>query len=99
MGFSIAALPCTVRSLSMLPLLPASLVDLNNGESLFGEKEQARLLAGEQLPCMLLVLLDKLTLFSLARWYGTWPGCALCKLAGWNGVVAVCVAFTVTALV
>ena len=61
--------------------LPASLVDLNNGESLFGEKEQARLLAGEQLPCMLLVLLDKLTLFSLARWYGTWLGCALCKLA------------------
>ena len=88
-----------VRSSSMLPLLPASLVDLNNGESLFGEKEQARLLAGEQLPCMLLVLLDQLTLFSLARWYGTRLGCALCKLAGWNGVVAVCVAFTVTALV
>ena len=49
----------------MLPLLPASLVDVNNGESLFGEKEQARLLAAEQLPCMLRVLLDKLTLFSL----------------------------------
>ena len=65
MGFSIAALPFTVRSLSMLPLLPASLVDVNNGESLFGEKEQARLLAAEQLPCMLRVLLDKLTLFSL----------------------------------
>ena len=61
MGFSTAALPFTVRSLSMLPLLPASLVDLNNGESLFGEKEQARLLAGEQ-PCMPLDLLDKLTL-------------------------------------
>ena len=86
MGFSIAALPFTVRSLSMLPLLQVSLVDLNNGESLLGEKEQARLLAGEQLPCMLLVLLDKLTLFSLARWYGTWLGCALCKLAGSNGV-------------
>ena len=83
----------------MLPLLPASLVDLNNGESLFGEKEQARLLAAEQLPCMLRVLLDKLTLFSLALWYVTWLGCALCKLAGWIGVVAVYMVFTVTALI
>ena len=56
-------------------------------------------LAGEQLPCMLLVWLDRLNLFPLARWYGTWPGCALCKLAGWNGVVAVYVALTVTALI
>ena len=39
----------------------ASWVDLDIGDSLFGEKEQARLLAGEQLPC-LLCLLDKLTL-------------------------------------
>ena len=83
----------------MLPLLLASLIDLKNGKSLFGEKEQAQLLAGEQLPCMLLVLLDKLTLFSLARWYGIWLGCALCKLAGWLGVVAVYIAFTVTALI
>ena len=83
----------------MLPLLPASLVDLNNGEYLFGEKEQARLWAGEQLPCMLLVLLDKLTRFSLPRWYGTWLGFALCKLASWNGAVAVYMAFTVTALI
>ena len=38
-------------------------------------------------------------LFSLARWYGTWLGFALCKLAGLNGVVAVYVAFSVTALI
>ncbi len=25
-------------------------------------------------------------LVSLARWYGDWQGCALCKLAGLNGV-------------
>ena len=34
----------------------------------------------------------------LARWYGTWLECALCKLTGSNGVVAVYVAFTMTAL-
>ena len=28
-----------------------------DGDSFFGEKEQARLLAGEQLPCLLLVCL------------------------------------------
>ena len=44
------------------PLSTASWVDLNFDDSLFGEKEQARLLAGEQLPCLLLVLLDRLTL-------------------------------------
>ena len=37
------------------PLCTASWVDLDIGDSLFGEKEQARLLAGEQLPCLLLV--------------------------------------------
>ena len=31
------------------PLSTASRVDLNIGDSLFGDKEQARLLAGEQL--------------------------------------------------
>ena len=55
----------TTRSLSMLPpLSTASWVDLNIGDSLFSEKEQARLLAGEQLPCLLLVLLDMLTLLA-----------------------------------
>ena len=44
------------------PLSTAGWVDLSIGDSLFGEKEQARLLAGEQLPCLLLVLLDRLTL-------------------------------------
>ena len=44
------------------PLSIASWVDLNIGDSLFGEKKQARPLAGEQLPCLLLVLLDELTL-------------------------------------
>ena len=43
------------------PLSTAGWVDLSFGDSLFGEKEQARLLAGEQLPCLLLVLLDRLT--------------------------------------
>ena len=38
--------------------------DLNIGDSLFGEKKQARPLAGEQLPCLLLVLLDRLTLLA-----------------------------------
>ena len=33
------------------PLSTAGWVDLSIGDSLFGEKEQARLLAGEQLPC------------------------------------------------
>ena len=46
------------------PLSTASRVDLNIGDSLFGDKEQARLLAGEQLPCLLLVLLDRLTLLA-----------------------------------
>ena len=45
------------------PLSTAGWVDLSIGESLFGEKEQARLLAGE-LPCLLLVLLDRLTLLA-----------------------------------
>ena len=36
-------------------------------------------------------------LSSLARWCGTWLGCALCKLAGLNGVVAAYMAFSVTA--
>ena len=40
------------------------LVWLNIGNSLFGEREQARLLAGEQLPCLLLVLLDMLNLLA-----------------------------------
>ncbi len=38
-------------------------------------------------------------LVSLARWYGTWLGCALCKFAGLSGVVAAYVAFSVTALI
>ena len=46
------------------PLSIASWVDLNIGDSLFGEKKQARPLAGEQLPCLLLVLLDRLTLLA-----------------------------------
>ena len=46
------------------PLSVASWVDLNIGDSLFGEKKQARPLAGEQLPCLLLVLLDMLTLLA-----------------------------------
>ena len=46
------------------PFSTASWVDLNIGDSLFGEKEQARVLAGEQLPCLLLVLLDRLTLLA-----------------------------------
>ena len=46
------------------PLFTASWVKLNIGDSLFGEKEQARLLAGEQLLCLLLVLLDMLTLLA-----------------------------------
>ena len=55
----------TVRSLSMLPPLSiASWVDLSIGDSLFDEKKQARPLAGEQLPCLLLVLLDRLTLLA-----------------------------------
>ena len=43
------------------PLSIASWVDLNIGDSLFGEKKQARPLAGEQLPCL---LLDRLTLLA-----------------------------------
>ena len=43
------------------PLSTASWVDLNIDDSLFGEKEQDELLAGEQLPCLLPVLLDRLT--------------------------------------
>ena len=43
----------------------ASWVDLNIADSLFGEKKQARPLAGKQLPCLLLVLLDRLTLLAL----------------------------------
>ena len=55
----------TVRFLSKLPpLSTAGWVDLSIGGSLFGEKEQARLLAGAQLPCLLLVLLDRLTLLA-----------------------------------
>ena len=55
----------TVRFLSMLPpLSTAGWVDLSIGDSLFGEKEQARFLAGEQLPCLLLVLLNRLTLLA-----------------------------------
>ena len=51
--------------LSILPpLSTAGWVDLSIGDSLFGEKEQARLLAGKQLPCLLLVLLDRLTLLA-----------------------------------
>ena len=46
------------------PLSTASWVDLNIGDSLSGEKKQARPLAGEQLPCLLLVLLDMLTLLA-----------------------------------
>ena len=46
------------------PLSTASRVDLNIGDSLFDDKEQARLLVGEQLPCLLLVLLDRLTLLA-----------------------------------
>ena len=46
----------------MLSLIPVSQVDSNIGDFLFGEKEQARLLAGEELPRVLFVLLDKLTL-------------------------------------
>ena len=64
----VVSLPCclfTIHSLSMLPLLSVGWVDLNIGNSLFGEKEQARLLVGEQLPCVLLVLLDRLTLAGL----------------------------------
>jgi len=34
----------------------------------------------------------------LAPWYGTWLGCALCMLAGLNGVVAAYMAFSVTAM-
>ena len=52
----------TVRMLP--PFSTAGCVDLSIGDSLFGEKAQARLLAGEQLPCLLLVLLDKLTLLA-----------------------------------
>jgi len=36
---------------------------------------------------------------SLARWYGPWLGCALCKLAGLSGVVAAYVAFSGMALI
>ena len=43
---------------------PSHLAHLNIGDSLFGDKEQARLLAGEQLPCLLLVFLDRLTLLA-----------------------------------
>ena len=46
------------------PLSLAGWVDLSIGVSLFGEKEQARPLAGEQLPFLLLVLLDMLTLLA-----------------------------------
>ena len=46
------------------PLSTAGWVDLSIDDSLFGEKEQSRLLAGEQLPCLLLVLLDRLTLLA-----------------------------------
>ena len=34
LGFSLATLPFTVRALSMLPLLPASWVDMNIGDFL-----------------------------------------------------------------
>ena len=63
----VVSLPClfTIRSLSTSPLLSVGWVDLNIGNSLFGEKEQARLLVGEQLPCVLLALLDRLTLAGL----------------------------------
>ena len=44
------------------PPSTASWVDLSIGDSLFGDSEQARLLTGEQLPYLLLVLLDELTL-------------------------------------
>ena len=38
-------------------------------------------------------------LLSLARLYGIWLGCALCKLAGFNNSVATFVACFVTALI
>ena len=38
-------------------------------------------------------------LLSLARLYGIWLGCALCKLAGFNNSVATFVARFVTALI
>ena len=58
--FPVANLPFHCTLLSMLSPFAASWVDLDIGDSLFGEKDQARLLAGEQ--SLLLVCSDKLTL-------------------------------------